>query len=151
SWASVSAGRGGSCTAFAGAMTHATAAQTASQNVFLMSGPESVARSYSVPSESEYALQSLLAHILIGEPEVHFAGICARPLATTGCVVRKATGRAAPSFLLVAVLRHVAARTVILVGQELARHGDLDAIAPRIGQPLHLQVEIDRRHDAVAE
>ena len=42
SWASLSAGAGGSCTACAGATTHAVTAQTAKQNAILRSGPESV-------------------------------------------------------------------------------------------------------------
>src|ERR1700722_5167608 len=64
---------------------------------------------------------------------------------------RQSGDQALRLLLLVAVLRHVAARAVVLVGQELARHGDLDAVAARVGLALHHHVEVDRRHDAVAE
>src|ERR1035438_2979514 len=52
--------------------------------------------------------------------------------------------------LLKAIFRHVAAGAVIFVGQEFARHRDLDPVALGIGQALHHHVEIDCRHDAVA-
>src|SRR5882672_11056419 len=55
------------------------------------------------------------------------------------------------SLFLISVLRRVAGRAVILVRQELARHRDLDPVAAGIGLALHLHVEVDRRHDAVAE
>src|SRR5262249_53104543 len=64
-----------------------------------------------------------------------------------------ATGRTPSphSLLLIPVLRNIAARAVVFVRQELARHGDLDAVATRIRLAFHLQVEIDRGHNAVAE
>src|SRR5262245_4947055 len=53
--------------------------------------------------------------------------------------------------LFIAVFRDVAAVAVIFVWQKFPRHRDLDPVALRIRQALHLQVEVDRRHDAVAE
>src|SRR5579864_7119760 len=47
--------------------------------------------------------------------------------------------------LLESIFRHVAAGPVIFVGQEFARHRDLDPVALRIGQPLDRHVEIDCR------
>src|SRR5207249_11874890 len=61
------------------------------------------------------------------------------------------TGVRDRSFLLVPVLRDVAAVAVILERQEFSRHRDLDAVALRVRQALHLQVKVDRRHDTVAE
>src|SRR5450755_4442484 len=37
------------------------------------------------------------------------------------------------------------------VGQKLSAHGQAYAVAPGIGDTLHLHVEIDRAHDPVAE
>jgi hypothetical protein len=42
-------------------------------------------------------------------------------------------------------------RAVIFERQEFARHGDLDTVALGVGLALDLHVEVDRRHDAVAE
>src|ERR1700758_2387873 len=53
--------------------------------------------------------------------------------------------------LLEPVLRHIAAGAVVFVWQEFAGHRDLDAVALGVRQTLHHHVEIDRRHDAVAE
>src|SRR5499426_363310 len=59
---------------------------------------------------------------------------------------------ASVSLLLpVAVFGDVAGIPVVFIGQEFSRHGDLDAVALGVGQALDLHVEIDRRHDAVAE
>src|SRR6266540_6993167 len=44
--------------------------------------------------------------------------------------------QAARSAFLVAVFRNIAGIAVVLVRQELARHGDLHAVALRIRQPL---------------
>src|SRR5262249_57626973 len=55
------------------------------------------------------------------------------------------------SIFLVAVLRDIPDVAVIFVRQEFSRHRDLDAVALRVGQALERDVEIDRRHDAVAE
>src|SRR5262249_4085718 len=55
------------------------------------------------------------------------------------------------SGLFEAVLLDALLVAVILVRQELAGHGDLDAVALRVGQALDLDVEVDGRHDAVAE
>src|ERR1700719_3118027 len=52
---------------------------------------------------------------------------------------------------LESIFRHVAGGAVIFVRQEFSGHRDLDAISFRIGHALHHHVEIDRRHDAVAE
>src|SRR5271170_422924 len=45
----------------------------------------------------------------------------------------------------------VAGRAVIFVRKKFPRHGQFDAIAFGIGQPRNLEIEVDRRHDAVAE
>src|SRR5215813_10309292 len=53
--------------------------------------------------------------------------------------------------LPVAVFGDVAGIAVVFIGQKFSRHGDLDAVALGVEQALDLHVEIDRRHDAVAE
>jgi hypothetical protein len=49
------------------------------------------------------------------------------------------------------VALHIAAWSVAAVGEELAVHRDLDAVAFGVGAALHLHFEVDGAHDAVAE
>src|SRR5262245_8184828 len=53
--------------------------------------------------------------------------------------------------LAISVFRDVAGVAVVFERQELARHGDLHAVALGVRQALDLHVEIAGRHDAVAE
>src|SRR5271167_627277 len=53
--------------------------------------------------------------------------------------------------LLEAVFGHIARRSVIFIRQEFSRHRNLHTIAFRIWQTFHHHVEVDRRHNTVAE
>src|SRR5262249_36014423 len=105
--------------------------------------------------------------LLVVHRQQSYADFCASP-GVTGSARRLFTAKAReinvtawgrwPSrrnrprlFFLVAVRLGVAGRAVILERQEFARHRDLDPVALGVGEPLHHQVEVDRRHDAVAE
>jgi hypothetical protein len=59
--------------------------------------------------------------------------------------------RRAQSLLLEPILRHALLGAVIFVRQELAGHDHPHAVALRMRLPVDLEVEVDRRHDAVAE
>src|SRR5262249_10085546 len=64
---------------------------------------------------------------------------------------RASTSKREVLLFLVTVCRHIAGGAVIFVRQEFSRHRDLHPIPFRVGLALHRQIEIDRRHDAVAE
>ena len=55
------------------------------------------------------------------------------------------------SLLLVSVLRHALLGAVIFVRKEFAGHGKSDTVALWVRQTVEHEIEVDRRHDAVAE
>ena len=61
------------------------------------------------------------------------------------------TGQEMLSGLFDAGALHALIVAVILIGQELARHSDPDPITLGVRLALDIHVEVDGRHDAVAE
>src|ERR1700733_13371941 len=55
------------------------------------------------------------------------------------------------SLLLVPIFRQALLGAVIFVWQKLAGHQEPHAVPLRVREPVDLEVEVDRRHDAVAE
>src|ERR1700678_259610 len=75
------------------------------------------------------------------------------PSVTAAAACESALGRprGAVLFLLVSQGRVPLGGAVVSVGKKLPRHGELHAIAGGIRDAADFHIEIDRRHDAVAE